>query len=209
IKTDKLMSLAKRFYSIKTPWTLHMDVWGNVLRAITISRGRELYGIDERTLIHEFMFAGSRQRRGRRMVDAYMEQLHDISFHQHPSKFILEGAFDTSTPFNITSNLAWSAMRRIMSHLQKSARAAALNRDKCKMIDPQASGSNDGSVQHDSVDLLKTGQDILTRVCYSGARNLCEEGSAMAEKLLPRIVSGLESGVLSRSSYAWLRKPEL
>ncbi|KAJ1957580.1 hypothetical protein EC988_000758 [Linderina pennispora] len=204
VTTESVQALVTQLYSIKTPWIFHMEVWGNVLRSMTISRGRELYQVDERMLIHESMFAGSRQRRGRRMVDAYMEQLLDATFHQSPGKFILEGAFDTSTPFHITSNLVWSTMRRIMSYLQKSARAAALNRDKSKMVHINVSDTSDGSTPHGPVDSPTPSQDVFTRVCYSGTGNLYEYGPNMATTLLSRIANGIESGILPHYDNMWL-----
>ncbi|KAJ2594990.1 hypothetical protein GGF39_003999, partial [Coemansia sp. RSA 1721] len=103
----------------ETPWTSHQYVWCNVLRALTIARGRHILKADERILIQESMFSGKRQRKGMNIVDSYLKDLQNPSHHldTEASQDILE----TATPFTITSNLSWSTMRTVFSSVHQSA----------------------------------------------------------------------------------------
>ncbi|KAJ2790014.1 hypothetical protein GGI18_002063, partial [Coemansia linderi] len=115
----KVASQFKSLYSTRTPWTIHLSVWCNVLRALTIARGRHILKVDERVLVQESMFSGQRQRKGLSKADMYMHSLQSPTHHLEPDSS--SNSLETATPFNITSKLTWDSMRMVFAKQQQFA----------------------------------------------------------------------------------------
>ncbi|KAJ1875099.1 hypothetical protein LPJ55_000910 [Coemansia sp. RSA 990] len=119
---DPVSSIALRFkelYMVPTVWTSHLNTWCNVLRALTIARGRHILKVEERTLIQESMFAGQRQRRGLNKVDEYLLNLKNPMYYLNDTT--LRDGYETSTPFSITSNMTWDTMRLVFATTKVAA----------------------------------------------------------------------------------------
>ncbi|KAJ2610013.1 hypothetical protein H4S08_003803 [Coemansia sp. RSA 1365] len=173
---DRPSDIALRFkelYATPTIWTSHLHVWCNILRALTIARGRHILKVDERTLIQESMFAGQRQRKGMNKVDEYMNRLEDPSYHlgDSDSHDILE----TSTPFSITSNITWSTSRLVFASAKTAVQEELAFIEACehqelstesKLANPQ--------LDYHSKSLLKSTNSIYARIFLSGQKNLSQ-----------------------------------
>ncbi|KAJ2608943.1 hypothetical protein EV177_004712, partial [Coemansia sp. RSA 1804] len=100
---DEIFTKFRELYGTKTKWINHLNVWCNVLQALTIARGRYILDVDERVLIQESMFSGQRQRKGLSKVDAYLNSIKTPMYHLNTHD--LHDILSTATPFNTTSNL--------------------------------------------------------------------------------------------------------
>ncbi|KAJ2557181.1 hypothetical protein EV175_001499, partial [Coemansia sp. RSA 1933] len=118
-QVDEMAVKLREVYSIKTKWINHLNVWCNVLHALTIARGRHILGVEERVLIQESMFSGQRQRKGLSKVDAYLNSIKSPTYHLDVDD--IHDILGTATPFNTTSNLVWDTMRLIFENASTSA----------------------------------------------------------------------------------------
>ncbi|KAJ2204337.1 hypothetical protein IW145_003505, partial [Coemansia sp. RSA 521] len=123
----------KELYIIPTVWTSHLNGWCNVLRALTIARGRHILKVDERTLIQESMFAGQRQRRGMNKVDEFMSKLQSPTYHLECTT--PHDNLETSTPFSITSNMTWDTMRFVFECTHVEAKEELAFTEACVQQD--------------------------------------------------------------------------
>ncbi|KAJ1770768.1 hypothetical protein LPJ74_002899 [Coemansia sp. RSA 1843] len=113
-QVDEMVLKLRDLYSTKTSWTNHLNVWCNVLHALTIARGRHILNVEERVLIQESMFSGQRQRKGLSKVDAYLNRMKVPTYHLEMDD--LHDILGTATPFNTTSNLVWDTMRLVFDN---------------------------------------------------------------------------------------------
>ncbi|KAJ1878658.1 hypothetical protein LPJ57_003288, partial [Coemansia sp. RSA 486] len=185
ISPSMVAEKCKALFGKQTPWTSHQYVWCNVLRALTIARGRHILKADERILIQESMFSGKRQRKGMNIVDSYLKDLQNPSHHLNTeaSQDILE----TATPFTITSNLSWSTMRTVFSSVHQSAveddmfqKAAYQYRSSEKDIRLQI--KSDEKV----APMLKKARCVYAHVFLSSPKNLCQLSSALPGDLISK-----------------------
>ncbi|KAJ2158005.1 hypothetical protein GGF46_004101 [Coemansia sp. RSA 552] len=163
----------KGLYMVPTVWTGHLNAWCNVLRALTIARGRHILCVDERTLIQESMFSGQRQRRGMNKVDKYMEELRSPLYHlrDEPSPDRLE----TSVPFSITSNMTWETMRIVFATAKDAAREEATLLEAClHQIQNTESKLANPKSDYQSKSLLRTTRSIYACIFLSGQKNLSQ-----------------------------------
>ncbi|KAJ2082304.1 hypothetical protein H4R24_001680 [Coemansia sp. RSA 988] len=189
---DRLSDIALQFkeiYDMPTIWTSHIHVWSNVLRALTIARGRHILKVEERTLIQESMFAGQRQRRGMNKVDEYMARLEDPCCHLNACE--LRDIFETSTPFNITSNTTWSTLRLVFASVKAAAQEELAFIEACehqeestenKLANPQS--------DYRSKSLLRSTNSIYAQIFLSGRKNL----SQIAEDILTESIVKSKKG---------------
>ncbi|KAJ2631305.1 hypothetical protein H4R22_002076 [Coemansia sp. RSA 1290] len=171
---DPVSSIALRFkelYMVPTVWTSHLNTWCNVLRALTIARGRHILKVEERTLIQESMFAGQRQRRGLNKVDEYLLNLKNPMYYLNDTT--LRDGYETSTPFSITSNMTWDTMRLVFATTKVAANEEVAFAQAC-MQQCQSTETKlaDPSSDYQSKALLKVTQSVYARIFLSGARNL-------------------------------------
>ncbi|KAJ2821774.1 hypothetical protein IWW50_004498, partial [Coemansia erecta] len=168
-----------------TIWTSHLNVWCNVLRALTIARGRHILNVDERTLIQESMFAGQRQRRGMNKVDEFLSKLQSPTYHLDDTT--LRDSLDTSTPFSITSNMTWDTMRLVFGCTRAAAKEELAFTEacaqqgqsiECKLADPQS--------DYQSKALLRVTESIYARIFLSGPKNLTQLTSDMLSDSLAK-----------------------
>ncbi|KAJ2847464.1 hypothetical protein IWW36_003844, partial [Coemansia brasiliensis] len=171
---DPISSIALRFkelYMVPTVWTSHFNTWCNVLRALTIARGRHILKVEERTLIQESMFAGQRQRRGLNKVDEYLLNLKNPTYYLNDTT--LRDSYETSTPFSITSNMTWDTMRLVFAVTKVAANEEVAFGQAC-MQQCQSTETKlaDPSSDYQSKALLKVTQSVYARIFLSGPRNL-------------------------------------
>ncbi|KAJ2314062.1 hypothetical protein IWW52_004389, partial [Coemansia sp. RSA 2704] len=183
---DPLSVISMRFkelYITPTVWTSHLNAWCNVLRALTIARGRHILKVEERTLLQESMFAGQRQRRGMSKVDEYMAKLQDPTYHLEDTA--LRDNLDTSTPFSITSNMTWDTMRLVFGCVKTAAKEEVAFTEACAQQD-QSTENKLANPQSDyqSKALLKMTQSIYARIFLSGPKNLTQLSSKMLSESL-------------------------
>ncbi|KAJ1661548.1 hypothetical protein GGF38_003571, partial [Coemansia sp. RSA 25] len=129
IAYSEIASRFKSLYSTHTVWTIHLNVWCNVLRALTIARGQHILKVDERVLVQESMFSGQRQRKGLSKVDEYIVNLQKPTHHLEPGSS--RDSLETSTPFSITSMLLWDTMRMVFTSQQQLAQEEQRSKTVC------------------------------------------------------------------------------
>ncbi|KAJ2125925.1 hypothetical protein IW147_000397 [Coemansia sp. RSA 720] len=183
---DPVSAVALRFkelYIIPTVWTSHLNGWCNVLRALTIARGRHILKVDERTLIQESMFAGQRQRRGMNKVDEFMSKLQSPTYHLECTT--LHDSLETSTPFSITSNMTWDTMRFVFESTHAEAKEELAFTEACVQQD-QSTESKLANPKSDyqSRALLRVTQSIYAHIFLSGPKNLTQLTSEMLSESL-------------------------
>ncbi|KAJ2667057.1 hypothetical protein IW148_000476 [Coemansia sp. RSA 1199] len=183
---DPVSAVALRFkelYIIPTVWTSHLNGWCNVLRALTIARGRHILKVDERTLIQESMFAGQRQRRGMNKVDEFMSKLQSPAYHLECTT--LHDSLETSTPFSITSNMTWDTMRFVFECTHTEAKEELAFTEACVQQD-QSTESKLANPKSDyqSRALLRVTQSIYAHIFLSGPKNLTQLTSEMLSESL-------------------------
>ncbi|KAJ2153870.1 hypothetical protein J3F82_001651 [Coemansia sp. RSA 637] len=173
----------KELYIIPTVWTSHLNGWCNVLRALTIARGRHILKVDERTLIQESMFAGQRQRRGMNKVDEFMSKLQSPTYHLECTT--PHDNLETSTPFSITSNMTWDTMRFVFECTHVEAKEELAFTEACVQQD-QSTESKLANPKSDfqSRALLRVTQSIYAHIFLSGPKNLTQLTSEMLSESL-------------------------
>ncbi|KAJ2781947.1 hypothetical protein GGI15_003065 [Coemansia interrupta] len=173
----------QELFSKETLWSSHLYVWCNVLRALTIARGRHVLKVDERVLIQESMFSGQRQRRGMSKVDAYLNELQDPMYHLNPDSS--HDILSTSTPFSITSDLTWDSMRRVFSIIQDSAAEDGLFQEAAYQHRwTKADVHLRPSISNRPSPMLKKTHCVYANVFLSASKNLCQVGGTLSKEML-------------------------
>ncbi|KAJ2142502.1 hypothetical protein IW136_001940 [Coemansia sp. RSA 678] len=161
----------------------HLNGWCNVLRALTIARGRHILKVDERTLIQESMFAGQRQRRGMNKVDEFMSKLQSPTYHLECTT--LHDNLETCTPFSITSNMTWDTMRFVFECTHAEAMEELAFTEACVQQDQSTESKlANPKTNYQSRALLRVTQSIYAHIFLSGPKNLTQLTSEMLSKSL-------------------------
>ncbi|KAJ2680409.1 hypothetical protein GGI25_000701 [Coemansia spiralis] len=186
-QTEEIITKFRELYSTETKWTSHLNVWCNVLRALTIARGRHILHVEERVLIQESMFSGQRQRRGMSKVDAYMNELDNPIYHLELDD--THDILDTATPFNITSNLVWNTMRLVFDAVNHDAQAEKLLiKDFAKVrhkIDSKQRHTSHSSPTSSSEAISSVYSGILA----SESKDLCQFSTSASKDVLSQAQS--------------------
>ncbi|KAJ2893284.1 hypothetical protein IWW38_002914, partial [Coemansia aciculifera] len=183
----EVASRCKSLYSTQTAWTIHLNVWCNVLRALTIARGRHILKVDERVLVQESMFSGQRQRRGLSKVDEYLANLQRPTSHLESDNSC--NSLETSMPFNITSKLLWDTMRMVLTKQQQLAQEEQRSKTACIQ---SVLGSEEGLAT-----TRKNGQpaqkprtahvSVYALVALSGSKNLHQLSDCVSSDFLKEV----------------------
>ncbi|KAJ1819814.1 hypothetical protein LPJ60_003553 [Coemansia sp. RSA 2675] len=205
----KVASQFKSLYSTRTPWTIHLSVWCNVLRALTIARGRHILKVDERVLVQESMFSGQRQRKGLSKADMYMHSLQSPTHHLEPDSS--SNSLETATPFNITSKLTWDSMRMVFAKQQQFAQEEQEVKTACIQ---SVIGSDDGLVSaarsSQLTRRLKAANSVYVLAAVSGSRNLHQLSDSVPSNLLKEAcLQGRTPPRVLRSHSFLQQRPEL
>ncbi|KAJ2736398.1 hypothetical protein IW152_000759 [Coemansia sp. BCRC 34962] len=179
----EVASQFKSLYGTRTSWTIHLSVWCNVLRALTIARGRHILQVDERILVQESMFSGLRQRKGLSKADIYMNSLQSPTHHLEPDSS--SNSLETATPFNITSKLTWDSMRMVFARQQQFAQEEQETKTECIQ---NVMGSDDGLVSATKSSQLtrklEAANSVYVLAAMSGSRNLHQLSGSVPSSLL-------------------------
>ncbi|KAJ2455530.1 hypothetical protein GGF42_003406 [Coemansia sp. RSA 2424] len=181
---SEIVSRFKSLYSTHTVWTIHLNVWCNVLRALTIARGRHILKVDERVLVQESMFSGQRQRKGLSKVDEYIVNLQKPTHHLEPNSS--RDSLETSTPFSITSMLLWDTMRMVFTSQQQLAQEEQRSKTVCIQ---SVLGSEDRLVATRKGGQLApkfktSAASVYALVAVSGSKSLHQYGNSVSGDLL-------------------------
>ncbi|KAJ2259655.1 hypothetical protein GGI01_003506 [Coemansia sp. RSA 376] len=205
----EVASQCKSLYNTRTVWTIHLNVWCNVLRALTIARGRHILKVDERVLIQESMFSGQRQRKGLSKADMYINSLQMPTHHLEPDSS--SDSLETATPFNFTSKLTWDSMRMVFAKQQQAAQEEQKAKTMCIQ---SVLGSDDGLVSamknNQLTPRLKTANSVYVLIAVSGSRNLHPLGDFVPSDLLKEACLQDETPPRVLRNYTYLQqRPEL
>ncbi|KAJ2754858.1 hypothetical protein GGI19_002091 [Coemansia pectinata] len=205
----EVASQCKSLYGTRTVWTIHLNVWCNVLRALTIARGRHILKVDERVLIQESMFSGQRQRKGLSKADMYTNSLLMPTHHLEVDSS--SDSLETATPFNFTSKLTWDSMRMVFAKQQQAAQEEQKSKTACIQ---SVLGSDDGFVSamknNQLTPRLKTTNSVYVLVAVSGSRNLHPLGDSVPSDLLKEACLQDETPPRVLRNYTYLQqRPEL
>ncbi|KAJ2864690.1 hypothetical protein GGH94_002738 [Coemansia aciculifera] len=205
----EVASQCKSLYGTRTVWTIHLNVWCNVLRALTIARGRHILKVDERILIQESMFSGQRQRKGLSKADMYTNSLLMPTHHLEVDSS--SDSLETATPFNFTSKLTWDSMRMVFAKQQQAAQEEQKSKTACIQ---SVLGSDDGFVSamknNQLTPRLKTTNSVYVLVAVSGSRNLHPLGDSVPSDLFKEACLQDETPPRVLRNYTYLQqRPEL
>ncbi|KAJ2874257.1 hypothetical protein GGH93_002546 [Coemansia aciculifera] len=205
----EVASQCKSLYGTRTVWTIHLNVWCNVLRALTIARGRHILKVDERILIQESMFSGQRQRKGLSKADMYTNSLLMPTHHLEVDSS--SDSLETATPFNFTSKLTWDSMRMVFAKQQQAAQEEQKSKTACIQ---SVLGSDDGFVSamknNQLTPRLKTTNSVYVLVAVSGSRNLHPLGDSVPSDLFKEAFLQDETPPRVLRNYTYLQqRPEL
>ncbi|KAJ2215174.1 hypothetical protein EV179_002393 [Coemansia sp. RSA 487] len=186
-QVDEMVLKLRDLYSTKTSWTNHLNVWCNVLHALTIARGRHILNVEERVLIQESMFSGQRQRKGLSKVDAYLNRMKVPTYHLEMDD--LHDILGTATPFNTTSNLVWDTMRLVFDNVKSAAQKECDSAEKIASLLKESSGktwsASSGALEH----LSQTPCGIYTRIIASNPKALVQIGNNINKDILIQVQS--------------------
>ncbi|KAJ2518494.1 hypothetical protein H4217_003301 [Coemansia sp. RSA 1939] len=186
---DEIFAKFRELYGTKTKWINHLNVWCNVLQALTIARGRYILGVDERVLIQESMFSGQRQRKGLSKVDAYLNSIKSPTYHLNTHD--LHDILGTATPFNTTSNLVWDTMQLVYDDVNRTAQEECNSIEKIESLFEGSNKKTRRTSGEISEMLAQSLCGAYTSIIGSSPENLVQLGNHIADDKLVQTQSAI------------------